>query len=188
MLHSIRGGKTSGKSVNMFDFSDLFRVSKKKRFGVGKSFVEVLCTVCQKPRSNKSCIFPIPLSQKSNWRVSHVFFGSKDDSNHWNKKNEQADRSEKPFFRCSISIKLFEKLDFKNGDNNGVRSVQEEHTSFNSLVPPRCGVKIDRTQLMNSDNYAKHQKGVKERNAVFDLLNKFLIAYFQFWQVQFPSL
>ena len=158
VLHSFRAGKASGKKGQHVWFFRSFSGFQIKRFGVGKSFVHVLSTVCQKPRSSKICILRIPLSQKSNWRFSHVFFRSKDDSNHWNKKTNKQIVLKRCFSVAPIVIKLFEKIVSKKGASNGVWSVQEEHTSSNSHVPSRFGVKIDRNQLMISDNSAKYRK------------------------------
>ena len=61
-------------------FLQSFSGIQKNRLCVGKSLVQASCTENQKPRSNKKCILRIRLSQKCNWRFSHVFLHSKDDS------------------------------------------------------------------------------------------------------------
>ena len=71
------------------------------------------------------------------------------------------------FSVARIVIKLFEKIDFKQGASNGVWSVQEEHTSSNSHVPSRFGVKFDRNQLMISDYSAKYRKGSHRKSCRF---------------------
>ena len=59
------------------------------RFCVGENLVQASSTECQKPRSIKNYVLQILLSEKWNWRFSHVFLRSKDDSNHWNKNSNK---------------------------------------------------------------------------------------------------
>ena len=86
-------------SVKMCDFCDLFRVYKWIDFALEKKFVHVSFLESQKPRSIKNLNLQILLPGKRNWRFNHAFLRSKDDSNHWNNKNEQVERSEKLFFQ-----------------------------------------------------------------------------------------
>ena len=86
-------------SAKMCDFVDLFWVYKWIDFALEKVLSELSPPSARNPDPTKTAFseffFPKNAVDVS---VTSSFLRSKDDSNHWNKQNEQVERSEKLFF------------------------------------------------------------------------------------------